>query len=63
MVVLACLGAVGLATVLTQEHRLVLLRQLPATALLVVLVAHQTGEVGRATLCVCVCVCVCVVGG
>lgn len=46
MVVSASLGAVGFSTVLTQKHRLLIVRELAATTFLVVLVAHQTGKVG-----------------
>ena len=45
VVVSASLGAVGFSTVLAQKHRLLIIRELSSTALLVVLVAHQTGEV------------------
>lgn len=50
MIVVASLGFVLLATVWAAEHRLVGLGELLPTPLLVVLVAHQAGEVGHATL-------------
>lgn len=50
MIVVASLGFVLLAAVWAAEHGLVGLGELLATPLLVVLVAHQAGEVGHATL-------------
>lgn len=50
MIVPAGLGAVGLPTVLAQEGRLVGLRHISPAPLLVVLVAHEAGEVGRTAL-------------
>lgn len=46
MVVSASLGAVGFSTVLTQKHRLLIVRELSSTTFLVVLEAYQTGKVG-----------------
>lgn len=50
MVVVTGLGFVLLAAVWTAEDRLVSLGELLPTPLLVVLVAHQAGEVGHAAL-------------
>ena len=50
VVVSAGLGAVGLPAVLAQENGLVGLGHVSPATLLVVLVAHEAGEVGRATL-------------
>lgn len=46
VVVSASLRAVGFSTVLAQKHRLLIVRKLSSTTLLVILVAHQTGKVG-----------------
>lgn len=46
VVVSASLGTVAFSTVLAQKHRLLIIRELSSTTLLVVLVAHQTGKVG-----------------
>lgn len=50
MVVVASFGFVLLAAVRTAEHGLVGLSELLPTPLLMVLVAHQAGEVGHAAL-------------
>lgn len=50
MVISSSLGAVRFSTVLAQKHRLLIIRKLSSTALLVILVAHQTGKVGWASL-------------
>lgn len=50
MVIVASLGFVLLAAVWAAENGLVGLGELLAAALLVVLVAHQAGEVGCAAL-------------
>lgn len=50
MVIMASLGFVFLPAVRAAEDRLVSLGELLPTAFLVVLVAHQAGEVGCAAL-------------
>lgn len=44
VVVTASFGAIGLSTVLAQEDRLLRAWQLSATAFLMILITHQTGE-------------------
>lgn len=44
VVVAASFGAIGLTTVLAQEDRLLCVWQLSATALLMILITHQAGE-------------------
>lgn len=62
MVVPASLGAIGFPTVLAEKHRLLIIRELSSTTLLVILVPHQTGEMGWTALYTHVTRNVCVIG-